>query len=223
MARCGCTSGGSAGGGCGCTITAGEGITVTQVGDDYIISADADSPGADEITDCTDVRACLSAGPGITYDPATGVIALASETAVYAPQLFAGTDAVNLGSGNAWGRYTKIGDLVQFSAQIDVGTDATFNNDDPLGITLPYNAVANAPGPEQLVTVQAFNQNTGATVNFMAGVGLIPESGGSSVYRLQLNDGAAGGDLDNATRTTPMDWRGWSIRVSGSYEAEPAP
>ncbi|MGV2914531.1 hypothetical protein [Streptomyces alfalfae] len=66
MAQFGC--GGSR---CTCQVVAGPGVTVTGNGSSgapYTISA-----GAGAVT-CDQVRPCLSAGPGATYDPATGVI-----------------------------------------------------------------------------------------------------------------------------------------------------
>ncbi|CAM5476459.1 MULTISPECIES: hypothetical protein [Streptomyces] len=63
MARCQC-----GGGGCNCVIVAGENTTVTGGGstaNPYVVSAQVD---------CSDVRPCISAGPGATYDPATGVV-----------------------------------------------------------------------------------------------------------------------------------------------------
>ncbi|MCC9686850.1 hypothetical protein [Streptomyces sp. MNU103] len=66
MAQFGC--GGSR---CTCQVVAGPGATVTgngSPGAPYVIST-----GAAEVS-CEDVRPCLSAGPGVTYDPDTGVI-----------------------------------------------------------------------------------------------------------------------------------------------------
>lgn len=62
MARCGC------GGTCNCTIAAGPGIIIDGNGSSaapYVVTADVK---------CEDVRPCFSAGPGVEYDPATGVI-----------------------------------------------------------------------------------------------------------------------------------------------------
>lgn len=63
MARCQC--GGS---GCNCVITAGSGAEVSGGGsrtNPYVIST---------TVSCEDVRPCISAGPGLDYDPATGVV-----------------------------------------------------------------------------------------------------------------------------------------------------
>jgi len=65
LARCQC--GDSTG--CQCVVQAGTGTTVTGSGspaNPYIVSADA--------PDCSAVRACLSAGSGVTYNSTTGVI-----------------------------------------------------------------------------------------------------------------------------------------------------
>ncbi|MFD5570499.1 hypothetical protein [Streptomyces cadmiisoli] len=64
MARCGC-----AGGACNCAVQAGTNVVVSGSGsaaNPYVISAE--SP-------CEDVRACLSAGDGISFNQATGEIA----------------------------------------------------------------------------------------------------------------------------------------------------
>ncbi|MER6632339.1 hypothetical protein ABT301_29665 [Streptomyces sp. NPDC000987] len=64
MARCQC-----GGGDCNCVVQAGENTTVTGSGstiNPYTVSA---------VTNCVEVRSCLSAGPGVAYDPSTGVIA----------------------------------------------------------------------------------------------------------------------------------------------------
>lgn len=63
MARCGC-----GGGSCNCVVSAGENVTVEGSGSTalpYVISS--------RVT-CDQVRPCISAGPGATYDPATGVV-----------------------------------------------------------------------------------------------------------------------------------------------------
>ncbi|MEU1815124.1 hypothetical protein ABZ543_07995 [Streptomyces roseifaciens] len=64
MARCGCGSSL-----CNCTVTAGEGVTVTGSGtiaNPYIVSTGT--------VPCSVVRPCISAGNGASYDSATGVI-----------------------------------------------------------------------------------------------------------------------------------------------------
>lgn len=64
MARCQC--GGS---GCQCVVQAGDGTTVTGTGstpNPYIVSANPPT--------CDQIRPCLSDGPGVVYDPGTGVI-----------------------------------------------------------------------------------------------------------------------------------------------------
>ncbi|MFD6926533.1 hypothetical protein ACFV99_40830 [Streptomyces sp. NPDC059944] len=56
---------------CTCLVTAGPGVVVTgngSAGAPYVVEA-----GVAPVS-CDDVRPCLSAGPGATYDPATGVI-----------------------------------------------------------------------------------------------------------------------------------------------------
>ena len=65
MARCGC------GGSCGCQLTAGQGTTVSGIGsalDPWVVSAD--------IASCTQVRNCIDDGPGTTYNPTTGIMAV---------------------------------------------------------------------------------------------------------------------------------------------------
>ncbi|MGW2951481.1 hypothetical protein [Streptomyces eurythermus] len=64
VARCGC-----GGGQCDCTIQGGENVTVSGSGsaaNPYVVSVKVP---------CEEARACLSAGSGITFDQATGVIA----------------------------------------------------------------------------------------------------------------------------------------------------
>lgn len=63
MARCQC-----GGGECACVIQAGENTSVTGSGstvNPIIVSA---------VTNCSEVRTCLAAGPGVTYNPSTGAI-----------------------------------------------------------------------------------------------------------------------------------------------------
>jgi len=63
LARCQC-----GGTGCNCVIVAGDNTQVTGAGstpNPYVISA---------VVDCDDVRPCISAGPGVAYDPATGIV-----------------------------------------------------------------------------------------------------------------------------------------------------
>ena len=83
MSRCGC-----GGGRCECVVVAGDNITVEGDGGTtapYVIS----TTGA--AVTCEQVRPCLSAGPGATYDPATGVVgALVSTDA--GNQVTIGTD-----------------------------------------------------------------------------------------------------------------------------------
>lgn len=69
MPRCSC--GGLR---CSCSVIAGPGVTVAGNGSTsapFVISA---GDGGGTVT-CDQVRPCLSAGPGIEYDPATGIIA----------------------------------------------------------------------------------------------------------------------------------------------------
>ncbi|MEZ7005815.1 hypothetical protein [Streptomyces sp. AD55] len=64
MARCGC-----GGGLCNCLVQAGRNVTVSGSGstaNGYVISSEVP---------CEDVRDCLSAGPGVSFDQDTGVIA----------------------------------------------------------------------------------------------------------------------------------------------------
>ncbi|MEU9576329.1 hypothetical protein [Streptomyces chilikensis] len=71
-------------------VTAGTNVTVTGTGttaDPYVVAADP--------VTCDDVRPCLSAGPGVTYDPATGVIGADPTTVT------AGTNVTVTGSGTS--------------------------------------------------------------------------------------------------------------------------
>lgn len=85
MASCKC-----GGGACNCVVTEGPGATVTGAGattNPYVVGAKVSTTPGNSLTidanglyvaagavDCDDVRPCLSAGPGATYNPATGVI-----------------------------------------------------------------------------------------------------------------------------------------------------
>jgi hypothetical protein len=63
LARCQC-----GGDGCNCVVIAGDNATVTGAGstlNPYVVSA---------VIGCEDVRPCISAGDGITYDSSTGVV-----------------------------------------------------------------------------------------------------------------------------------------------------
>jgi hypothetical protein len=60
MARCGC------GGACSCALTAGDNVTVGGSGtpqNPWVVNA---------VTNCPEVRGCLTAGNGTTYDPTDG-------------------------------------------------------------------------------------------------------------------------------------------------------
>lgn len=64
MARCGC-----GGGTCNCLVVAGSGIAVDgsgTVANPFVVSTGA--------TDCEAVRPCISAGNGLAYNPASGVM-----------------------------------------------------------------------------------------------------------------------------------------------------
>ncbi|KAA9379598.1 hypothetical protein F5972_08045 [Microbispora cellulosiformans] len=66
MSRCDC------GTRCTCVITAGDGIAVDGNGSTsapYVISTSGDGT-----VSCDEVRPCISSGPGLDYDPATGVM-----------------------------------------------------------------------------------------------------------------------------------------------------
>lgn len=63
LARCQC-----GGDGCNCVVIAGENAEVTGAGstlNPYVVSA---------VIGCEDVRPCISAGDGISYDSSTGVV-----------------------------------------------------------------------------------------------------------------------------------------------------
>lgn len=98
MARCSCGSGL-----CNCSVTAGEGVTVTgsgSIANPYIVSAG--SPP------CSVIRPCISATDGVAYNAATGVITadlssdagntivLGSDSGLYVPT---GAATVTVGCG----------------------------------------------------------------------------------------------------------------------------
>jgi hypothetical protein len=110
MAQFGC--GGSR---CTCQVVAGPGATVTgngSPGSPYVVSA-----GAGTVT-CDQVRPCLSAGPGATYDPATGVIG-ADPTVVEA-----GTNTTVTGTGTAADPYVVNADAADPTV-VEAGDNVT--------------------------------------------------------------------------------------------------
>jgi hypothetical protein len=89
VARCGC-----GGGLCNCSVEAGTNVTVSGSGsaaNPYVVSADIP---------CTTVRACLSAGPGVNYDAATGAIS-ADISAQAGNNLVQGPDGLYVPTGAA--------------------------------------------------------------------------------------------------------------------------
>lgn len=65
MARCSCATASNQ---CTCVVQGGDNATVTGNGSNanpYVVNA---------IVACDDVRPCINAGPGATYDPATGTV-----------------------------------------------------------------------------------------------------------------------------------------------------
>lgn len=72
MARCQC--GGGSGGDCSCVVQAGQNTTVTGTGSSinpYVINA---------VTNCNEVRQCVSDGPGIDYNESSGEISVCLST-----------------------------------------------------------------------------------------------------------------------------------------------
>jgi 3D (Asp-Asp-Asp) domain-containing protein len=91
---------------CTCVVQAGPNITVTGNGSGgapYVIGT---SGGGGGTVTCDDVRPCLSAGPGVDYDPATGVIA-AEPTVVQA-----GANVTVTGAGSTASPYVVAADPV---------------------------------------------------------------------------------------------------------------
>ncbi|GGZ73343.1 hypothetical protein ACFOOM_00830 [Streptomyces echinoruber] len=95
MARCQC-----GGGGCNCVVIAGENTDVTGSGspaNPYVVNAE---------TNCGQVRTCIAAGPGLDYDPATGIVSAdlseqAGNNLILAPDggLFVPTGAATVSAG----------------------------------------------------------------------------------------------------------------------------
>lgn len=128
MAQFGC--GGSR---CTCQVVAGPGVTVSgngSAGAPYTISA-----GAGAVT-CDDVRPCLSAGPGATYDPVTGVIG-AEPTAVTA-----GDGVTVTGAGSADDPYVVSAEAADPTA-VTAGDRVTVTGTGTAGD--PYVVSADAP------------------------------------------------------------------------------
>lgn len=159
MARCQC-----GGGGCNCVVIAGENATVTGGGstaNPYVISSQVD---------CDDVRPCLSAGPGVDYNPATGVIGAdisptpGNNLVVDSGGLFVPTGAATVttgcgltGDGSASSPVTAKTSAWDYTCPIDAnagrvfcGTDGTLRSE-PRGRTFYQQKVTNDDNPNRPV------------------------------------------------------------------------
>lgn len=99
MARCGCA------GTCACSFQAGPGISLSGTGgtlDPVVISATGATVG------CDDVRPCLSAGDGISYDPASGVISARISTDPGNAAIIGGDGGIYAAGGGGDGGLTAV-------------------------------------------------------------------------------------------------------------------
>ena len=133
MAQFGC--GGSR---CTCQVVAGPGVTVTgngSAGAPYVIESEAGS------VTCDQVRPCLSAGPGATYDPATGVIG--AETTL----VEAGDNVTVTGTGAAGDPYVVAAEAADPTV-VQAGDRATVTGTGTAGD--PYVVSADPPSCEDV-------------------------------------------------------------------------
>lgn len=115
---------------CACQVVAGPGITVSgngSSGTPYVISGS----GGSGVVTCDQVRPCISAGPGATYDPATGVVA-ADVSGDAGNTLVVGADG---------GLYAPGADCADVRACLSAGTGLTYD------VTTGQFAAVPAPAP----------------------------------------------------------------------------
>jgi hypothetical protein len=119
LARCGCS------GTCSCNFQAGPGISLAGTGstsDPVIISATGGT------IDCDDVRPCLSAGQGISYNPATGLISARLSTDAGNQVTFGGDGGLYNAGGGGGGLAavaTTDSPCLDFSGNGQVGSPLT--------------------------------------------------------------------------------------------------
>lgn len=147
MARCGC------GGDCSCSIVAGDGITVAgsgSGGNPYVISGNVP---------CTQVRSCISAGSGLTYNPATGVMSarpsidagnslvFGTDQGLYVPANQVSCDDVRpCLSGGDGIIYNPVTGLITTRLSTDPGNQAIFGTDDGVYVPTGTTTVVTACG-----------------------------------------------------------------------------
>ncbi|MEU4406190.1 hypothetical protein AB0F88_16840 [Streptosporangium sp. NPDC023963] len=214
MSNCGCSRR------CDCVVIAGDNITVAGdggTGTPYVISA----TGGGAVT-CDQVRPCLSAGPGATYDPVTGVIA-ANVSTDAGNQVTIGTDdglfvpagggavtalavtdtpSVDLeltGTGAAGDPYTVAADVVLDPAPPGGGTNLLHESPDGLFVECADVRTCLSAGPG--ATYDSATGVIGANVSPAAGnqVAINPDGG------LFVPAGGAGGTALAVTDTTTVD------------------
>lgn len=130
MARCGCTASET----CNCAVEAGSGVSVTGNG----TSANPYVVGIDTI-DCSQVRPCIAAGNGATYNSGSGILAArlsnaAGNLMAFGPDggLYATTDCAQtracLSEGNGID-YNPATGVISARPSTDGGNNLTFGGD----------------------------------------------------------------------------------------------
>ena len=150
----------------------------------------------------------LAPSSGLTLDGTGLKVSGAGAWAPYTPQLTANTTNPTLGNGTALGRYTQIGKLVFFWAQITFGSTTTrgsgaYANSQPGGAKTDFfHPVAGdlVAGGTEFVTRGRIN--------------------GTKVYPVQILSSASSTDMTWVSNTNPTTMASGSvIRVAGFYEA----
>jgi hypothetical protein len=109
------------------------------------------------------------------------------------------------GISTATGRYTRIGNTVQFLATVTLGDDFAFLGAEVPGVTLPVPLAGKGP-----LSVVLSDVDTGPWIGYASYVA-------PSVNAYAQLPGGATGVID---ATTPFDWEvGDTIEFTGSYEA----
>ena len=140
MARCGCAATDA----CNCAVSAGSGVTVSgsgTPGNPYVVSVDT--------IDCDQVRPCISAGQGASYNPVSGIVAARLSPGVgnqieFAPDggLYVDTDCTTvrgcLSEGNGID-YDPLTGTIAARPSTDVGNSLSFGGDG--GLFVPTGSV----------------------------------------------------------------------------------
>lgn len=141
MARCGCAATDA----CNCAVSAGSGVTVSgsgTPGNPYVVAVDT--------IDCDQVRPCISAGQGASYNQVSGIVAarlspVAGNQIEFAPDggLYVDTDCATvrgcLSEGNGID-YDPVTGTIAARPSTDAGNSLAFGGDG--GLFVPTAAVS---------------------------------------------------------------------------------